>query len=120
MLTMLMIDAFHAVLAQVQKLSDEERRALILHLLETFEPGHGVYDAAWGETIQRRLDAIADGSVTTVPWSTASQPIASNETCDELGEALDVGIDELDRGQGIESSIDEFMAEIDAAVGLAG
>lgn len=36
---------------------------------------------------------------------------------DELGEALDVGIAELDRGQGIESSIDEFMAEIDVAVG---
>ena len=38
---------------------------------------------------------------------------------DELGEALDVGLADLDRGQGIESSIDEFMAEIDAAVGLA-
>lgn len=38
---------------------------------------------------------------------------------DKLGEALDVGTAELDRGQGIESSIDEFMAEIDAAVGLA-
>lgn len=38
---------------------------------------------------------------------------------DGLGEALDVGIAELDRGQGIESSSDEFMAEIDAAVGLA-
>jgi hypothetical protein len=37
---------------------------------------------------------------------------------DKLGEALDVGIAELDRGRGIESSIDEFMAEIDAALGL--
>jgi hypothetical protein len=37
---------------------------------------------------------------------------------DKLGEALDVGMAELDRGQGIERSIDEFMAEIDAALGL--
>jgi hypothetical protein len=29
-----------------------------------------------------------------------------------------VGIAEPDRGQGIENSIDEVMAEIDAAVGL--
>ena len=35
-----------------------------------------------------------------------------------LGEALDVGIAELDRGQGVESFIDEVMAEIDAAAGL--
>lgn len=116
---MLMIDAFDVVLTQALKLPNEDRRALVVHLLETFEPGYSEYDAAWGETIQRRLAAIADGSATIVPWPTAHQQIASDKMRDEFGEALDVGIAELDRGQGIESSIDEFMAEIDAAVGLA-
>jgi hypothetical protein len=46
------------------------------------------------------------------------QQLAGDKMRDELGETLDVGIAELDRGQGIESSIDEFMAEIDAAAGL--
>ena len=92
---------------------------MIVHLLETFEPGHAGYDAAWSETLQRHLAAIANGSATTEPWPTAHQQIAGDKMRDELGEALDVGIAELDRGQCIESSIDEFMAEIDAAVGLA-
>jgi hypothetical protein len=117
MLTMFMLDAFDIVLAQALKLPSEGRRALVTQLLETFEPGYAEYDAAWGETIQRRLAAIADGSATIVPSPTARQHIASDN--DELGEALDMGITELDSGQGIESSIDEFMAEIDAAVGLA-
>lgn len=53
------------------------------------------------------------------PWPAARPQIAGGKMRDKLGEALDVGTAELDRGQGIESSIDEFMAEIDAAVGLA-
>lgn len=113
-----MIAAFDAVLAQALKLPDEDRRALVAHLLETFEPGYAEYDAAWGEAIQRRLAAIADGSATVVPWSAEHHQNAGDKMRDELGEALDVGIAELDRGEGIESSIDEFMAEIDAAVGL--
>lgn len=44
--------------------------------------------------------------------------IAGDKMRDELGEALDLGIAETDRGQGIESSIDEVMAGIDAAAGL--
>jgi hypothetical protein len=64
MLTATMVAALDTVLAQALELPDEDRRALVAHL-------------------------------------------------------LDVGIAELDRGQGIESSVDEFMAEIDAAVGLA-
>lgn len=86
-----MVAAFDAVLAQALKLPDKERRALVAHLLETFEPG----------------------------CAPVTRPeIASDEMRDELGQALDVGIAELDRGQGIESSIDEFMAEVDAVVGL--
>lgn len=112
-----MVAAFDAVLAQALKLPDEDRRALVAHLLETFEPGYAEYDPAWGEAIQRRLAAIADGSATVVPWPGRSE-IADDKMRDELGEALDVGIAELDRGQGIESSVDEFMAEIDAVVGL--
>lgn len=104
---------------QALKLPDEDRRALVAHLLETFEPGYAEYDAAWGEAIQRRLAAIADGSATIVPWPATRPRIAGDKARDELGEALGVGIAELDRGQGIESSVDEFMAEIDAAVGLA-
>lgn len=115
---MSMIDAFEAVLAQSLKLPNEDRRALVAQLLESFKPGYAEYDRAWGEAIQRRLAAIADGSATVVPWPVARPQIASDKMRDELGEALDVGITELDRGQGIESSIDEFMAEIDAAVGL--
>ena len=118
MLTAIMVEAFDAVLAQALKLAREGRRALVAHLLETFEPGDAEYDPAWGEAIQRRLVVIADGSATVVPWPAAHQQVASDKVRDELGEALDVGIAELDRGQGIESSIDEFMAEIDAAVGL--
>lgn len=118
MLKVSMIDAFDAVLAQALKLPDEDRRALVAHLLETFEPGYAEYDPAWGEAIQRRMAAIADGSAMVVPSPAARQPIAGDKMRDALGEALDVGIAELDRGQGIESSIDEFMAEIDAAVGL--
>jgi len=113
-----MVEAFDAVLAQALKLPRESRRALVAHLLETFEPGDAEYDPAWGEAIQRRLAVIADGSATVVPWP-AAQQVTGDKVRDELGEALDVGIAELDRGQGIESSIDEFMAEIDAAVGLA-
>lgn len=112
-----MVAALDAVLAQALMLSDEDRRALVAHLLETFEPGYAEYDPAWGEAIQRRLAAIADGSATVVPWPARPQ-IAGDQMRDELGDALDVGIAELDRGQGIESSIDEFMAEIDAAAGL--
>lgn len=119
MLTAFMIDAFDVVLAQALKLPSEDRRALVAHLLETFEPGYAEYDPAWGEAIQRRLAAIADGSATVVPSPAARQQSASDKMRDKLGEALDVGIAELDSGQGIESSIDEFMAEIDAAVGLA-
>ncbi|HEX3765793.1 MAG TPA: addiction module protein [Kofleriaceae bacterium] len=113
-----MVAAFDAVLAQALKLPDEDRRALVAHLLETFEPGYAEYDPAWVEAIQRRLAAMADGSATVVPWPAARPEIARDKMHDELGEALDVGIAELDRGRGIESSIDEFMAEIDAAVGL--
>jgi hypothetical protein len=109
MLARFMLDAFDTVLSQALKLPDGERRALVMHLLETFEPGDAEHDAAWGETIQRRLAAIAAGSA----------PGAIDKMREELGEALDVGIAELDRGQYTESSIDEFMAEIDAAVGLA-
>lgn len=119
MLARSMIDAFDAVLAQALKLPSEDRRALVAHLLDTFEPGYAGYDPAWGEAIQRRLATIADGSATVVPCPAVRQQIAGDKMRDELGEALDVGIAELDRGQGIESSIDEFMAEIDAAVGLA-
>jgi len=86
---MVMADAFDTVLTQALKLPDEERRALVVHLLGTFEPGD-----------------IED-------------EIADDDRRDDLGEALDLGIAELDSGQGIESSIDELMAEIDAAVGLA-
>jgi hypothetical protein len=114
-----MIDALDVVLAQALKLTDEDRRALVAHLLETLEPGYAEYDPAWGEAIQRRLAALADGSATVVPWPAGRPQMASDKARDELGKALDVGIAELDRGQGIESSIDEFMAEIDAAVGLA-
>lgn len=119
MLTRPMIDAFDVVLAQAMRLPSEDRRALVAHLLDTFEPGYAEYAPAWGEAIQRRLAAIADGSGTVVPGPATRQSIARDKTRDGLGEALDVGIAELDRGQGIESSIDEFMAEIDAAVGLA-
>lgn len=119
MFTRLMVDVFDVVLAQALKLPSEDRRALVTRLLETFEPGYAAYDPAWGEAIQRRLAAIADGSATVVPCPAARQPVASDKMRDDLGEALDVGIAELDRGQGIESTIDEFMAEIDAAVGLA-
>lgn len=114
----IMADAFDAVLAQALKLTNEDRRALVAHLLETFEPGYAEYDSAWGDAIQRRLAAIAGGSATIVPWPAAREQIDSDKMRDELGKALDVGIAELDRGQGIESSIDEFMAEVDAAVGL--
>jgi hypothetical protein len=113
-----MVAAFDTVLAQALMLPDEDRRALVAHLLETFEPGYAEYDPAWGEAIQRRLAAIADGSATVVPWPTTRPQVAGDKMRDELGKALDVGIAELDQGQGIESSIDEFMAEIDAAVGL--
>jgi hypothetical protein len=116
---MVMADAFDTVLMQALRLPDEERRALVVYLLGTFQPGDIEDDAAWGETGQRRLAAIAKGFATTVPWLTARQQIADDERPDDLGEALDLGIAELDSGQGIESSIDEFMAEIDAAVGLA-
>ncbi len=92
---------------------------MVAQLLETFEPGYAGYDVAWGETIQRRLAAIAKGSATIVPSPTSRKQIARDKMHDELGEALDVGIAELDSGQSIESSIDEFMAEIDAAAGLA-
>lgn len=119
MLKETMVDAFDAVLAQALKLPNEDRRALVAHLLETFEPGYAEYDPAWGEAIQRRLAAIADGSSTVVPWPAAHEHIDGDKMRDELGKALDVGIAELDRGGGIESSIDEFMAEVDAAVGLA-
>jgi hypothetical protein len=115
-----MVDAFDDVLAQALKLPSEDRRALVAHLLDTFEPGYAEYDPAWGEAIQRRLATIADGSATAQPCPAArQQKSASDKKRDDLGEALDVGIAELDRGQGIESSIDDFMAEIDAAVGLA-
>lgn len=113
-----MAAALDAVLAQALKLPDEDRRALVAHLLETFEPGYAEYDPAWGEAIQRRLAVIADGSSTVVPWPAARAQIDADKTRDELGAALDVGIAELDQGRGIESSIDDFMAEIDAAVGL--
>jgi hypothetical protein len=113
-----MVVAFDVVLTQALKLPSEDRRALVAHLLETFEPGYAEYDPAWGEAIQRRLAAIADGSAVVVPCPATRQQIAGDKMRDDLGEALDVGIAELDRGQGIESSIDEFMAEIDAAVGL--
>jgi hypothetical protein len=119
MLATTMVDALDVVLAQALKLPDEDRRALVAHLLETFEPGYAEYDPAWGEAIQRRLAAIADGSATVVPWPASRRESTSDKLRNELGEALDVGIAELDQGQGIESSIDEFMAEIDAAVGLA-
>jgi hypothetical protein len=115
-----MVAALDAVLAQALRLPDEDRRALVAHLLETFEPGYAEYDPAWGEAIQRRLAAIADGSPTVVP-SAARPEIAGDKAHDkreELRKALDVGIAELDRGQGIESSVDDFMAEIDAVVGL--
>ena len=118
MLTIVMADVFDAVLAQALKLPSEDRRALVAHLLETFEAGYAEYDPAWGEAIQRRLAAIAHGSSTIVPWPAAREQIDGDKMRDELGKALDVGIAELDRGEGIESSIDEFMAEIDAAVGL--
>lgn len=118
MLIMIMVDAFDAVLAQALKLPNEDRRALVAHLLETFEPGYAEYDPAWGEAIQRRLAAIADGSATVVPMPAAREQVDGDRMRDELGKALDVGIAELDRGRGLESSIDEFMAEIDVAVGL--
>lgn len=113
-----MVAALDAVLAQALKLPDEDRRALVAHLLETFEPGYAEYDPTWGDAIQRRLAVIADGSATVVPWPAECEQISADKSGDELGAALDVGIAELDQGRGIESSIDEFMAEIDAAVGL--
>ena len=113
-----MLDTFDVVLAQALKLPEEDRRSLVAQLLETFEPGYAGYDAAWGETIQRRLAAITEGSATIVPAPTSPRQIARDKAHDELGAALDVGIAELDRGQSIESTLDEFMAEIDAAVGL--
>jgi hypothetical protein len=112
-----MAAAFDAVLAQALKLPDEDRRALVAHLLETFGPSFAEYDPAWGEAIQRRLAAIAEGSATVVSWPARPQT-AGDKMRDELGEALDVGIAELDRGQGVESSIDEVMAVVDGAVGL--
>ena len=43
-------------------------------------------------------------------------PNAANTV--ELGEALDVGIAELDAGLGVETTPDELMAEISAELGL--
>lgn len=113
-----MAAALDAVLTQALKLPDGDRRALVALLLETFEPGYAEYDPAWGEAIQRRLAVIANGSATSVPRPAAREQIAADKIRDELGTALDVGIAELDHGRGLESSIDGFMAEIDAAVGL--
>jgi hypothetical protein len=95
----------------------EQRHVRLSDSRTWIEPGYAEYDPAWGEAIQRRLAAIADGSATVVPWPVRPQ-IAGDKMRDELGDALGVGIAELDRGQGIESSVDEFMAEIDAVVGL--
>src|SRR5438046_84008 len=83
--------------AHAGKRPDEDRRELVAHLLETFEPGHAEYDPAWGEAIQRRLAAIADGSATVVRWPASRREITSDKLRNELGEALDVGIAELDR-----------------------
>lgn len=68
--------------------------------------------------VRGRLTVIAGGSATVVPWPVARPEIASDKAQEALGEALDVGVAELDRGQGIESSIDEFMAEVDTVLGL--
>jgi hypothetical protein len=112
-----MIETFDMVLAQALKLPDEDRRTLIARLLDTLMPGDAKCGVAWDDTIEPRLAAIADKSETTVPWP-GGHPRLGDKMHDDLGEALDVGIAELDRGQCTESSIDEFMTEIDAAVGL--
>jgi hypothetical protein len=54
---------------------------------------------------------------THVGGSRSARP-AGDQMRAALGKALDVGITELDRGQGIESSVEEFMDEIDAVLGL--
>lgn len=60
----------------------------------------------------------SDRSAAIAPSPAARPQSAGGKTRDKLGEVLDVGIAELGQGQGIESSIDQFMAEIDAALGL--
>ena len=65
---------------ELLKLPAEERAELAAVLLESLdaEADDGA-DAEWGEEIRRRVEDVAAGRVTTVPWSDARAAILSDD-----------------------------------------
>jgi hypothetical protein len=63
---------------------------------------------------EERVRADQNASVAEVVYDAIQEKKLS-----ALREALDAGIAELDAGLGLESSVEDFMAEIDRETGLA-
>ena len=65
----------------VMRLPDAERAALAAALIESLDEAVDVdedVEASWSAEIARRLRAVDDGSVTTIPWPEARRLIASD------------------------------------------
>jgi putative addiction module component (TIGR02574 family) len=73
------------LLAEVLRLSEEERGEIAARLIESLDPDadEGA-EAAWGEEIRRRQEEIRTGQVQTVPWPEARRLIL--EDTDEPAE----------------------------------
>jgi len=63
-----MSEAFENILSVAMKLTPEERVALAQNLYASVEEIDPEVEAAWGQEIKRRLDAIDAGEVELIPW----------------------------------------------------
>jgi putative addiction module component (TIGR02574 family) len=65
------------ILKQAMALSAEERAELADQLLGSIEPEDEGVEAAWDAEIQRRVEELKAGSVSTVPWAEVRAALAA-------------------------------------------
>ena len=62
------------IVAQVERLSADDRELLLDRLRQTLVPPIDAdIDAAWTEEIERRLDAVDRGEMRSIPWDEAKK-----------------------------------------------
>jgi len=65
------------IAAEALKLSSEDREALLEILLASLEPAPG-YDAKWGEELDRRMQAVEEGTAELIPMEVVFSRLKSS------------------------------------------
>ena len=60
---------------QIERLSADEREALLNRILQMPAEDQAEIDAAWMAEIERRVDAMDRGEMTFVPWEEARKDL---------------------------------------------